>query len=269
MATDLVRTFISSQATGSAAAVDTNLIEGLLENDRYASLQIGGTFVADIVLQTSNDGTTWTDQEVRLSDGATSTPTVTITAAGLYEANIKGLYYRLRTTAYTSGTATVAANFHENPQDLSGGAGDATAANQTTQITNFGAQADAAATTDTGTFSLIALIKRLLTKLGVTTPATPETLTTVSNGTGIAVNGQSRATFRAALTSVGTSISFQWEGSNDNETTYEPIGETFTWFTNRSKTFQADIGGYTHVRPVVTAIDGGTPSLATQITSFN
>jgi len=45
-----------------------------------------------------------------------------------------------------------------------GGGGDASAANQVLQIAALGAPADTAATTDTGTFSLIALIKRLITK---------------------------------------------------------------------------------------------------------
>lgn len=40
--------------------------------------------------------------------------------------------------------------------------GASTATNQATLNTNFGAQADAAATTDTGAFSLIAFVKRLL-----------------------------------------------------------------------------------------------------------
>lgn len=50
-----------------------------------------------------------------------------------------------------------------------GGSGDASAANQTTQITReteirdrLGATTDAAATTDTGTFSLLAFVKRAL-----------------------------------------------------------------------------------------------------------
>jgi hypothetical protein len=48
----------------------------------------------------------------------------------------------------------------------SGGGGDANAANQTTLITAFGAQADAMATSDNGTFSFMALIKRTTKYLG-------------------------------------------------------------------------------------------------------
>ncbi|MBW4674670.1 MAG: hypothetical protein KME52_11770 [Desmonostoc geniculatum HA4340-LM1] len=45
---------------------------------------------------------------------------------------------------------------------VTGGGGDASATNQQTQIQNFGNTSDAAATSDTGSFSFLSLLKRLL-----------------------------------------------------------------------------------------------------------
>jgi len=65
------------------------------------------------------------------------------------------------------------------------GGGDATAANQQTQITNFGIPTDAEATSDTGSFSLLQFIKRLLnTKLkqGLNTAANSISVALSSDG---------------------------------------------------------------------------------------
>ncbi|MFL6285714.1 MAG: hypothetical protein ACJ74Q_21460 [Pyrinomonadaceae bacterium] len=71
-------------------------------------------------------------------------------------ANSNGVKYVDATTEALRVTSVDAAGAAVSP---------ATSANQDTLNTNLGAKADAAATTDTGTFSLIALFKRALQSL--------------------------------------------------------------------------------------------------------
>jgi hypothetical protein len=71
-----------------------------------------------------------------------------------------------------------------------GSGGDATAANQQTQIQNFGAISDAAAANDTGNFSLLSFVKRLLSATlvkGQATMANSLSVAIASNQSNIAV----------------------------------------------------------------------------------
>lgn len=289
-ATNTIQNLKGFSKTGSASAVDTNLIEGTLDSFRYISVEISGTFAATVEIQTSNNGTSWFSQEVTDISNNKST---NITTAGFYELNLKGAFFRIRVTAYTSGTVQADAFFYDSEVTvgMASTAGGATAANQVEQIANFGDITDTPATDNTGSFSLLAFVKRLLDNtlakgqalaansfsfvlasdsaplptIKDTIVATPQTLTTATTGNAIAVDGAEYIVFRAALTSVGASVVFSLEGSNDNETTYDDIGEELTWFTNQSKKFLVPVSGLTHVRPNLKTINGGTPSLATQI----
>lgn len=113
--------------------------------------------------------------------------------------------------------------------------GASTATNQTTLITNFGAVADAVASTDTGSFSLISLIKRgmqnwtsLLAKFSATSNSDVDRLP-VSQLDGLAVSGTATSaavlfttsmlgyeSITVQVISAGTSCTITYETSDDN-----------------------------------------------------
>jgi hypothetical protein len=130
-----------------------------------------------LVPEASMDGgVTWIAVGViQAGSGATSAPVATITASGNWEFSAGGYTnFRLRNTvAASSGTVT--------------GTLAATAAQKFVRSVGIGDQADGAATSDTGSFSLISLIKRLLGKSLFTPSASLFTGTaTGATGNGVA-----------------------------------------------------------------------------------
>lgn len=170
-----------------------------------------------------------------------------------------------------------------------GGSGDASAANQTTQIAAeqaiqaaLGAPADAAATTDAGTFSLIALFKRLLgklttqlpaalgpqtaaTSLSVTRPTTTATLqtgaTATGNGTAWSVAGLEFATLHLGGITTAT---ITWETLNDATSGWTGLIVTNQTTGVQSTTASADgiygvnCAGLSQIRARISAYTAGT-----------
>lgn len=122
-----------------------------------------------------------------------------------------------------------------------GGGGDASAANQTLQITQetnlntvIGVKADSAATTDTRTFSLISLFKRALQ--GITT--------IISNTTGLAT-AANQSTANSSLSSIATN-------------TANPTVSSRTVTVGASFTRPADTTAYTALDAVSNSTSAGT-----------
>lgn len=84
--------------------------------------------------------------------------------------------------------------------------------------TDLGAQADSAATSDTGTFSLIALVKRLLT---VFAPAATPTLTNVTSSvTNVTLAASNSSRKRIVIVNDSTSILYMKFGATASSTSY-------------------------------------------------
>ncbi len=92
---------------GSASANNTDLV--LIEDltpFRCAGIQLTGTFVATVAFQITLDGSTWISAVAQNVNGAASAPTSSATAPGLFMVSVCARGFRVRTTAYTSGTVT-------------------------------------------------------------------------------------------------------------------------------------------------------------------
>lgn len=91
--------------TGSVTANNADLVPSTDVSDyKNIVFQLTGTFVATVRPQFSNDNVTWVDGLLQTINNAATTPAVSIAAVGIYKVPITGRYFRLRTTAFTSGT---------------------------------------------------------------------------------------------------------------------------------------------------------------------
>ena len=90
--------------TGSAAAVGGMVIPPT-DVGGYGSIsvQISGTFVGTVTFEVSNDWVNWVSA-VMGPVGSVATMTATATAGGIFEVPCTFRYFRVRCTAYTSGT---------------------------------------------------------------------------------------------------------------------------------------------------------------------
>lgn len=147
----------SATATGGFASLTTDYYKAL-------SIQLSGTWVATVTFQGSNDASTWVSVMGR-DVVAGSTASSTMTANGMYYVPVNFKFFRLNTTAYTSGTvvATIAASY--NPSDIvatgAGGSGSAVTIADGDSVT-LGAKADAKSTaTDSTPISLISIAKQI------------------------------------------------------------------------------------------------------------
>lgn len=105
----------SSQVQG-ATAEQTGLSAGSLNADlvpstdvtsyRSFSLHIQGTFSGTLTLQGSNDNSDWRSVPGIFSTSTQNTYSSTFTAQGIVNGPVFYKYFRVRMTAYTSGTAT-------------------------------------------------------------------------------------------------------------------------------------------------------------------
>lgn len=129
-------------ASGSGSALNADLVASLDVNDyQSCNFQITGTFVATLKVQGSNDGTNFKDTVVLDASDPSSPPTTSITAAGLFYTPTPYRYFRLRITAYTSGTATAVAFFQRLiPGDLGARISTLRGATDGTAIGNVGSR---------------------------------------------------------------------------------------------------------------------------------
>ena len=177
-------------ASGVLAALNATQVLAL-NGASGAAAQISGTWVGTITFEGTLDGTSWFP--VNAVSASTSSPQTTTTVNGLYRLTPGGLSsIRANMTAFTSGSASVVlrassgvggtfANQILPTKNTDGTSSQSIKAASTAvaltdqsavvQDANLGNQADASATTDAGTFSLIALFKRLLGKLSTQLPA--------------------------------------------------------------------------------------------------
>lgn len=109
--------------TGSGAANGAVLISQEVKGS-HVSLQFSGTFAATYAFEVSNDNITWYAQVLGRTDQSGSATASTVTSV-LWTGDVGARYFRVRLTAYTSGTANVTAVFNatasKDNQNLQGG----------------------------------------------------------------------------------------------------------------------------------------------------
>lgn len=100
-----------TNATGSASANNTDLISVACDSFRSVNFQITGTWVGTITSQVSNDNTNWFPLGCFTASSQSFVSTATVNAINY--GSLNGYqFFRLRFTAYTSGTASVIAYFN-------------------------------------------------------------------------------------------------------------------------------------------------------------
>lgn len=96
----------SAEVTGSITANGQNgIAETSALNYKFGSLQITGTWSGTIQVQGSNDNSTW--RAVFVKDTSTTAPQTAIQSNDIFSFPIKYKYVRVRSTAWTSGTANL------------------------------------------------------------------------------------------------------------------------------------------------------------------
>jgi hypothetical protein len=100
----------SLEITGSAGSLNADAIAST-DVSAYAwiSVQILGTWSGTITFQSSNDGVNWVNTLMYGAASTSAAPVATATANNIFSGPRTGKFFRVRMTAYTSGTATATA----------------------------------------------------------------------------------------------------------------------------------------------------------------
>lgn len=303
-------------ASGTLTGASQN-VPLALNGDSGAAVQITGTWAGTITFEGTVNGTDWSP--INGTASTTSSPTSTTTVNGLFRLTPSGLAsIRANMTAFTSGSAAIAMRASDgaggtfanqilptkntdgtSTQAIKPASTAATLADAAgvVQDANIGNQADASATTDAGTFSLIALTKRLLSKLpaalGGTSTAlslpvalasdtaagsittqnlVPAGAATAGSAVEIVLNGaaslavQTTGTFTGALSLQATTDGAVWVTVGGTPFLNVNTGGYLAAITSALQSvFQADVGGFTKAR--ITALAAVTGSAAVTLRS--
>jgi hypothetical protein len=105
----------------SAGALNADLVPST-DVSKYSnvSVQVAGTFVGTLTFQGSNDNSTWSAVNIQAITSGTSGVTSALTTTGFVVVPVFFKYFRVRMTAYTSGSATGAAQFAASAPDSMG-----------------------------------------------------------------------------------------------------------------------------------------------------
>ncbi len=102
------------EVSGSAAALNADLVSTDAAGYRWVMCQITGTWSGTVTFQASMDGTNWFNILVNRPD-STQNAFGTATGNNIYSAALPGRYFRARMTSYTSGTANAITGFSLHP----------------------------------------------------------------------------------------------------------------------------------------------------------
>jgi hypothetical protein len=98
--------------TGSGNILNQDIIASNVSNYSNIELQITGTFTATVTFQGSNDNTNFVSVNGQTISNGTTAVVQTANASGFFTIPVLFKYFRLRITAYTSGTINVTAFLH-------------------------------------------------------------------------------------------------------------------------------------------------------------
>lgn len=95
------------QVTGTGSVLNaTPIANTTVGQYDVATLALTGTWIATLIAEGSNDGTNWFSIPVQLINSLSALPQINITANGLYKVPLQFNSFRLRVSAYTSGTVS-------------------------------------------------------------------------------------------------------------------------------------------------------------------
>jgi hypothetical protein len=100
--------------SGTGSALNADVLTSDVTYIENLFVQITGTFVATASFQGSNDNSTWVNVQATDAANVNTAPFSSATAPGLYIVPANFSFFRLRLTAYTSGTVSAAALITEN-----------------------------------------------------------------------------------------------------------------------------------------------------------
>jgi hypothetical protein len=106
----------SVTASGTITAVNGAVGDGSTDRSTYASarIQLAGTFTATVVFESSIDGTNWINRQPM--DVSSIKPVVSGTStAGIYVLDLGSPFFRVRASAFTSGTIAVTVQYSAAP----------------------------------------------------------------------------------------------------------------------------------------------------------
>lgn len=110
------------EIVGSASANNTDIFSGDVSQYRFASIQVGGTFVATVSFQVSNDGNNWVANTMYNVSASTSF-SGGATSPAIFAGVVSGKFFRVRITAYTSGIVSLNLLLYKNPPNNTSSAG--------------------------------------------------------------------------------------------------------------------------------------------------
>jgi hypothetical protein len=102
------------EVSGTASANNTDLYSADVSQYKFVSVQIVGTFVGTVSFQISNDGIVWLATSL-YNPAAITTFASTATAAILLAGCLNAKFFRIRTTAFTSGTINATVLLYKKP----------------------------------------------------------------------------------------------------------------------------------------------------------
>lgn len=149
----------SFESSGSLASLNASVGDAFdLSNYQSVSVQLSGTWVGTVSFEVSNDGTTFVAKNLVSS---TNSSVASTTGAGVFSGDIGAKYFRVRRSAFTSGTALVnliyssASQFNPTASQAVSGTVTANLGTGGVAATSLGKAEDAvAASGDTGIFNL-------------------------------------------------------------------------------------------------------------------
>jgi hypothetical protein len=131
------REFPVEIAVAPVNVVGNDIISSLdVTEYKFISLQLTGTWVGTVSFQGSNDNGTFYDIVSQDATTTTSPYSASVTEIGLVKIPVTYKFFRVRATAYTSGTVTGTAYGHKEDNSLNsvGQIGEVTLADETTKV---------------------------------------------------------------------------------------------------------------------------------------
>lgn len=101
--------------SGTGAALDATPIPSTEVRGRWVSVQIVGTFTATNIFEQSNDGTNWVPVVLNQAVSTFSLQSSSGATGVLWQGAVTGRFFRVRISAYTSGTVSAVAVFSPLP----------------------------------------------------------------------------------------------------------------------------------------------------------
>lgn len=235
----------------------------VMQGAKSASVVLTGTWTGTVVFEVSVDGTNWVGCDVYSEAGESWVQSTTTNGSWWFEALGAINAVRVRTTAWTSGTANgtiLVAMGDMNTPEYASGLGSTAPPNAVYVAGTDGTNLRGLSVSSTG----------VLNVQGNQSASTTGTITTSASVVGPLASANLNIV-TVSINGTYAGVSFLFEGSDDGGTTYYGLqgvrGDTFisetggTTLTNVSRSWDVAVGAYTHFRVRATAFTSGTATI--------